>query len=157
MKHLAIDKLFIEIFEIDRDYDVCDCSYYLDIENGTVIVIDSEFEQDETIWNGDSWISVDSMKQVIEENGDRFIEITGLSHSDHHDILWKFIQSNWTDDEEYLQKAREAYFGSIGGWKKEIGYDEYILNNWEVFKEEEILRRALKFFHDHQIEPLGSL
>ena len=157
MKQLAIDSLFIEIFQQDRDYDYSECSYYFDLERGHIIVIPFEIEEDETVWNGISSISAAVMTQEIESNDDRYIKFHGLSHYEHHDILRNFLQSDWTDDKELLQKAREAYFGSVGGWKEKIGYDDYILNHWYVFQEEEILRRALEFLHDHQIEPIDRL
>lgn len=104
-------------FEKDQDYRADYDQVYLSKTGGEVIFI-----YDDTDFSGISEEENDFNKALIQENPEEYVEVTGLSHADHHDILKDFLASDWTDDEQLKQTVEGFYYGpnSIGFWKKQL-------------------------------------
>ena len=61
-----------------------------------------------------------ALRTQIDTYPDRYLEIPGRDHGEHHDILRDFLNSNWTDDKELWTLAQNVYSGSIGRWKEGV-------------------------------------
>jgi hypothetical protein len=92
-------------------------------------------------------------RQRIEAMPDRYLEIPGLSHGVIHDLLKDFFSSNWTDNDGMRQFAKDAYFGSIGGWIENVG-DESIIRAFEDFRDRKTKEMAEEFLRSHGIKPV---
>jgi len=91
-------------------------------------------------------------RERIEAEPDRYLEIPGLDYGDHHRILQRFLWSDWTDDEARKDKAAEAYFGSIGGWKKNVG-DQGAIHAFYDSQDAQINELAEEFLRENDIIP----
>jgi hypothetical protein len=152
-RKLVIDEVFFSLaFERDVDFhDMGPQSTYLDLNTGEIIWV---YEEDEDAYL-DVGISEEENREIrerIEAASDRYLEIPGLSHSEHHEILQAFLNSHWTDDEETWRNVRDAYFGSIGGWKKSLE-DERILHAFYDYRDRMIKQMAEEFLREHGIYP----
>ncbi len=153
-RQLAIDKdMFVMAFGRDVDYEAMGSDLgYLDRETGEVTWI---FEIDEDAEYGVG-IPADNNRRErerIEEDPDRFLEIPGLSHGEHHDILRGFLRSRWCDDQRRLENAEEAYSGSIGRWKRHVRDDEAIHAFYD-FQDAAITELAEEWLRDNGIAPV---
>ena len=79
-------------------------------------------------------------RERINDTPERYIGIPGFDHGGHHQILRDFLESEWTDDRELWQKTKQAYFGSIGGWRKEV--DDSIVYTYYRYRDL-VIRDAL--------------
>ena len=156
MQVLAIDEmLFWQAF--DRDvvfHDTYPQSAYLDRKSGEILWV---YEEDEAA-HMDVGIPPEenaAARRLVAAAADRYLEIPGLDHGDHHEILREFLASNWTDDEKLKSRARAAYFGSIGGWKEAVG-DERVVHAFYDFRERRTKQMAEDFLRRHGIEPQWS-
>ena len=107
----------------DRDvtfHDAYSRSTYLDRQSGQILWI---YDNDEDArW--DAAVPAEDTaadRQRIITNPDHYLKIPGLVHGAHHEILKKFLNSEWTDDEAVKRMARGAYTRSIGYWLKNVG------------------------------------
>ena len=139
-------------FARDTDFhDTWPQSVYLDLETGDVkwcFECDSDAEAE--FGKGKARDNAE-MRRQIEETPDRYLEIPGLSHGDHHNILQEFLDSDWTDDEEQHTNASISYFGSIGGWIKTVE-DESAVHGYFDYREVRTVDLASQFLRDHGIE-----
>ena len=120
-RRLAIDQdLFMMAFGRDVVYhDMVPQLTYLDRRTGQVIWV---YETDDDAYM-EAGIPADENRQERERvAGDpaRYLDIPGLDHGEHHEILKAFFSSDWTDDEEQRRRVEFAYLGSIGGWKESV-------------------------------------
>ena len=106
----------MDAFERDVDFEQYSQSAYLDLEGGKVVWLFDE-DDDAEMWAGIPAHENTALRKLIEAGPERYLEIRGQDHGEHHDILREFLNSNWTDDEVLWAKAHDAYSGSIGGWK----------------------------------------
>ena len=83
---------------------------------------------------------------------ERYLEIPGLDHGEHHEILRRFLRSDWTGDDARCRRADEAYSGSIGRWKRDVG-DEGAVHAFHAFQEERIVELAEEFLRKNTIVP----
>ncbi len=152
MRKLIIDQgLFAMAFERDVDYDEqYSLNAYLDLETGDVEWLYDE-DHDAEMYG---LTAADNRMQWkrIEAEPNRFLLIPGLSHSEHHEILQKFLTSDWTDDEDLRQTAHAAYFGSIGGWKKTVNNEDVVRAYFES-RDQQIIEFAERFLLENGIEP----
>jgi hypothetical protein len=93
-----------------------------------------------------------AIRERIEATPDRYLEIRGLDHGDHHEILRAFLNSDWTDDEETWSRARNAYSGSIGRWKRSVA-DRTIIHAYYAFCDSRMKQMAEEFLRNHGIDP----
>jgi hypothetical protein len=82
----------------------------------------------------------------------RCLEIPGLDHGDHHEMLRAFLKSDWTDDDDLWRRVYELYTGSIGGWKRAVP-DRSIVHAFNAFEERWTAELAEDFLRTHGIEP----
>ncbi len=151
---LVIDRSMFEMaMATDRDYQLGDAEAipYLDRETGE---IDWVYEDDE---DAESIINIPAeenrvIREAIEAAPDRYLEIPGVDHGDHHDILRRFLRSPWTDDDEAWQRAHDAYRGSIGRWKDAVD-DRDVIHAYYRFQEQQVLEIGVEFLRDNGIEP----
>jgi len=61
-----------------------------------------------------------------------------------------FLRSDWTDDEAKHKMARNAYAGSIGGWKKTVR-DETVIHAYYRFRDLRIIEMAAEFLSSHGV------
>ena len=153
-RKLAIDQdLFTMAFGRDVDYhDVIPQLTYLGRRTGSVIWV---YETDDHAYM-EAGIPADENREErerVEGNPDRYIEIPGLDHGDHHEILKAFLSSGWTDDEEQRRNADLAYFGSIGGWKQSVN-DQGAVNSFYDFRDQRIRMLAEEFLQENGIDPV---
>ena len=93
----------------------------------------------------------DGRERVAAEPG-RYLQVPGLDHGEHHEVLRKFLKSEWTDDPSLRERAEDAYFRSIAGWKKEVG-DADTVAAYNDDRETETLSRAEEFLRQNGIDP----
>ncbi len=153
-RRLAIEKiLFTMAFGRDIDYhDMVPRLTYLDRCTGKVIWV---YPTDDDAYM-EAGIPADENRQERERvagDSERYLEIPGLDHGDHHEILKAFLSSDWTDDEEQRQNAEMAYFGSIGGWKQSV-HDQGAVYSFYDFRGQRIRMLAEEFLQANGIDPV---
>ena len=151
-RKLRIDNgLFLEAIGRDVDFhDTYPQSVQLDLETGDLLWL---YDDDEHA-HMEAGVPPEenaARRQLVETSPDRYLEIPGLGHGDHHDMLRQFLNSDWTDDEVARLRARQAYFGSIGGWKQAVD-DENAIHAFYEFREQAIESRAEQFLCEHGVE-----
>ena len=154
MRKVSVDEvMFIDAFE--RDVVFSDPYYqtaYLDLETGRVIWV---FENDD---DAEMYAGIDPednavLRTQIESTPESYLEIPGRDHGEHHDILREFLNTDWTDDEELLTRTRNAYSGSIGGWKEEVD-DQDAVHAYYDFRDRRIKEMAEEFLRKNDIHPI---
>ena len=125
---------------------------YLDLETGETIWVYENDEHAEDEANIPAEENA-ALRERVEAEPGRFLEVPGLDHGDHHDVLRKFLKSKWTDDEERWSHAWDAYSGSIGRWKRAVG-DEEIVHAYHAFCERRMQELAEEFLRENGIEPV---
>ena len=150
-KLLIDQRLFLDAFGRDTDYhDIYPQSIYLDLGTGDLYWAYDEDEDAEM----DLGVPAErnaALRRSVADAPDRYLAVPGLTHGEHHDILREFLDSEWTESEGARLHARNCYFGSIGGWKREVQDDE-VLRAYEEFRDRAKKRRAVWFLHDHGVE-----
>ena len=153
MRKVSVDEfMFLEAFQRDVDFEQYPLSRYLDLETGEIIWV---FDEDE---DADLWAGIDPeenafFRNKIEANHEKYLEIPGRTHGEHHEILRDFLDSNWTDNEDLLQQAKNAYSGSIGGWKEEVDNQDAVHAYYD-FRDQQIKKMAEKFLREKNIHPV---
>lgn len=149
----TIDKImFIDAFEhgVDGRLDYARLAY-LDRNTGQVLWL---YEQDEHALdeaNIPMEVNREGWKRIVADR-ERYLAIGSLHHGDEHDILRRFLRSNWTDDDARRERAREAYSGSIGRWKRHVR-DAEAVRAYFAFQEEQVISLAEEFLRENGIEP----
>ncbi len=153
LKRLEIGYDFIEAFGRDLFYDDLNVqSSFLDTETGEMIWIYEDGEDVELTYGITEEENTANRKRV-EDNPERYLEVKGLEHGEHHGILLEFLDSYWTEDEELRRKANEAYSGSIGRWKEAVDNDDAVRSYYD-YRDHEIESMAVEFFRKNGIEPV---
>ena len=154
LQKLAIDTAFFgEAFDRDVDFhEAYPQSANLDRHAGEIVWFYEE-DFDAEMEAGIPPEENQATRHRIEAMPDRYLEIPGLDHGDHHDLLKDFLSSNWTDDDDLWRYAQEAYRGSIGRWKKSVD-DESIIREFYNFRDRKTTERAEAVLRSHGIEPV---
>lgn len=148
--------LFHIAFDTDVDYrEPYPLSKYLDKETGKISFIYDDDKDAE--WEGTDPDENKMEREMVASNPNVFLEIPGLTHGDNHDILQAFLESDWTGNKELKQNAKNCYFGSIGGWLKEMERRDEIDNDtvysaWQEYHGEFIEKEKEKFLSDNGIK-----
>ena len=138
---------------VDVDYDPVPSSAYLDKQTGelTWIYKDDDkasfefgLEPEENQRN----------RTMVSEDPHRYLKLAGISHSESHNILIEFLESDWTPDEVLWKRALVAYQSSIGGWMRAIDYDPTILDPYRDYKEKMIREDVTAFLRKAGLEPI---
>ena len=149
---LAIDR---SMFEMAMNYDNTWAEgpeiSYLDRETGEVLWV---FENDE---DAESIVDIPAeenraLREAAEAAPDRYLEIPGVDHADHHDFPRRFPRSSWTDDDEAWGRAYDAYRGSIGRRKDAVN-DRDVIHAYYRFQEQQVLEIGVEYLRDNGIEP----
>jgi hypothetical protein len=153
-RQLAIDKaLFLMAFGRDADYEAMGSDLsYLDRQTGVVVWI-FEIDEDAEMLAGIPADGNRGVREQVEADPDRFLEIPGLDHGDHHDILKAFLRSDWNGDEKRRLNAETAYRGSIGRWKKQVK-DRDAINAFHDFRDMLVAKLAEEWLQDNGITPI---
>ena len=141
-----------EAFQRDVDFEQYPLSRYLDLETGEIIWVFDE-DEDANLWAGIDPDENALFRNKTEANHERYLEIPGRTHGEHHEILRNFLDSNWADNENLLQQARKAYFGSIGGWKEEVDNQDAVHAYYD-FRDQQIKKMAERFLCENNIHPI---
>ena len=144
--------MFVLAFGRDVDFhDVCPQSTYLDRHIGDVVwLYDNDCDADM-----EAGIPAEENcegRERVAAEPERYLEIPGLDHGDHHDILRRFLRSAWTDDDALWQRAAQAYSGSIGRWKRDVR-DRGAVLAFHAFQEERIAKLSEEFLSENGIVP----
>ena len=103
-------------------------NYYLDIASHSLNKMNEELCGDQVqVFKEDKDATVVSIsaeenketREELESNPSRYLLIPGLKHGQLHNI---FI--NFTESDEMATKETTPYFGSIGGWFKQVNKPE---------------------------------
>ena len=107
---LSIDRsLFTMAFGRDVDYDsVHPQVAWLDRRTGDVIWV-YENDGDACMEAGFPAEENRRDRERVAAAPDRYLEIPGLVHGDHHDILKAFLQSDWCEDEARLHARQPGH------------------------------------------------
>jgi hypothetical protein len=154
MRTVHVDELmFIEAFQRDVDFqDIEPQSAYLVLETGEVVWLFEE-DDDARMWAGIEPEENSALRQEIDASPEKYLEIPGRDHGEHHHMLQNFLSSEWTDDEELWTRAQDAYSGSIGGWKEAVDNRD-IVHAYYEFRDVKIKEWAEEFFLEHNIKPV---
>jgi hypothetical protein len=145
--------MFVDAFERDVDFHLeYPQSAYLDLETGEVVWVFEE-DEDAEMAAGIEPEENQAVRERIDASPERYLEIPGRNHGEHHDILREFLNSGWTDDNELKSMAQQAYTGSIGRWKQTVDNRD-VVHAYYDFRESFIEQMAEEFLHEHDIEPL---
>jgi len=148
MRKIPIEEsMFMDAFERDVDFEQYSQAACLELEGGKVVWIFDE-DDDADVWAGIPAPENAALRKLVEAGPERYLEIPGRDHAEHHDILREFLNSNWTDGEVLWAKAHDAYSGSIGGWKEEVD-DQGAVNSYYEFRERRIKELAEAFLNEH--------
>ena len=161
LKEISADEpLFRMAFEQDIPYhdideqDIPDPDIednaFLDLRTGDVYWIADSDKDAATGW-GIPENENRAMRLKIMAEPDRYPNIPGLSHGEHHDILEDFLASDWIKDENMKDFANASYTRNIWRWIEKVKDYEGILENYESFKQNEINRRIRDFFRGYGI------
>ena len=153
MQSLTIDESrFLGAFARDVDFhDDYPQSEYLDLKSGDILWFYDDDDEAE-ISAGISAEENATLRQPVVDNPDGYLEIPGLDHGEHHEILEEFLASDWTDNENLKSWAAKAYFGSIGGWIENVD-DDSAVNAYYNFRDRKTTQMAEEFLRSHGIEP----
>lgn len=144
---------FFDAFGRDVDFhDLYPQASYLDIETGDVIWIFEE-DQDAEMAAGIDPGENQKLRDKIESSAEIYLKIPGRSHAEHHEILQKFLKSNWTSDGELRERAYDAYSGSIGRWIEDVG-DRKVVHSYYNFRNLKLKEMAEDFLQAHGIKAL---
>jgi len=154
IRKLNIDKgQFVMAYGRDVDYhDQTSEATYLDRCTGKLLWI-YEIDDDAYMMAGLSAEENRQERERIAGEPSRFLEVPGLDHGDHHDILKMFLRSDWTEDEERWRMVGDAYTGSIGRWKDDVG-DRDVIHAFYDFQDKTIGEMAEEFLLENLIEPV---
>ena len=150
----SIDRdLFLMAFGRDVDYhDIGPQLVYLDRKTGDIAWL-YETDNDAYMEVGIPAKENRQEREAIEAEPERYLEIPGLDHDDHHRILRRFLMSDWTRDKARIRRAEDAYRGSIGKWKRDVG-DEDAVDAFYAYREAEIVAMGEEFLRENGIEPI---
>lgn len=149
---MAIDReLFLLAFGRDVDFhDSCPLTAWLDRHSGDVIWVFAD--DDDAEGEGVPAQSNREERERVAMEPSRYLEVPGLDHGQHHELLRQFLSSDWGADEALRRRAKEAYSGSIGRWKRDV-QDKDIVFAFYAFREERIGNRAEAFLRKNGVLP----
>jgi len=156
LRRIKIDQVLFEMaFGLDADFqNPYSSTAYLDQDTGDVFwVYEDEYN---ARMDGMDPEENRNHQQSIKENPDQYLEIPGLSHAQHHDILKSFLASDWTDNKQQQNRVHGAYFGSIGGWLGSPDVDDEARFAYRDYCEQKKTELAEEFLRSHGIEPVGQ-
>lgn len=150
MSHGFDASLFVESFGCDVDFHHSNGQRdFLDVDTGEIIQV-ADDDRDSTI---DPEANAEWRRRV-QCSPNRFVEIPGLSHGEHHAILREFLDSDWTDDEARKRSVRSAYDGSIGRWLRSV--DDDVADSYLEFRRERLGQLALEFLSSRGLAEFTS-
>ena len=154
MQSLTIDESrFLGAFARDVDFhDDYPQSEYLDLKSGDILWFYDDDDEAEKSKAGICAKENAALRQPVVDNPDGYLEIPGLDHGEHHEILKEFLASDWTDNENLKSWAESAYFGSIGRWKKKVD-DDSAVSAYDNFQKRKTTQMAEDYLRSHGIEP----
>ena len=155
MRTISIAEIsFFDAFGRDADFhDLYPQAAYLDIEAGDIIWIFEEDQDAEMVAGIDPRENQKLREKIESSTEEKYFEIPGRSHAEHHEILQEFLKSNWTSDGKLLKRVYDAYSGSIGRWIEAVD-DRTVVHTYYDFRDSEIKEMAEEFLREHDIKPL---
>ena len=143
---------FMMAFGRDADYqDTIPQRAYLDRKTGDMTWVYEDDDEGYMYTGIPAAENREARERMAAEPG-RYLDIPGLDHGDHHRILKQFLWTDRCDDEQRKDNAAEAYFGSIGGWKKSVD-DQGAIHAFYDYQEAEIKKLAEAFLRENNIVP----
>ena len=143
-------KQFLHAFRRDtRFHDHVPRRVYLDRQTGDVLWVYQNDTDAEA--HGMRAGLNDEHRAQVAAAPERFLEIPGSTHDQHHQILRDFLQSDWTEDEHEKALARKVYAESIGGWIRSVE-NEHAVKAYFEYKEMRLREMAQQFLRDNHIK-----
>ncbi len=93
------------------------------------------------------------MRDRIDNEPTRYLQILPLDHRDFQRMLRNFLASDWTTDEDRRQNARDAYTGAIGRWKRRVR-DREAIEGFKRYEAEQTVTWGEEFLRENGIIPL---
>jgi hypothetical protein len=154
LQKLSIDETdFMDAFARDLQFhDPSSRSTYLNLKSGEIIWVYDD-DEDGYLESGRPEEENKAIRSLVEAAPDQYLEIPGLDHGDHHEILKEFLDSDWTNNKEACINARSAYSGSIGRWIKSVG-DDNIIEAYFKFRVWRAKQMAEEFLRGNGIDPV---
>jgi len=151
MMSLQIDRLqFEHAFEREADLEDYPQLVFLDRQTGDVLWVYAD-DENASMEAGIPPEENADLRQRVESEPNRFLEIPGLDHGDHHGLLREFLNSDWTHDQQARTQAHDAYTGSIGRWKRSVS--DSVVHAFHAFHDHQIEHMAEAFLREHSIQP----
>ena len=149
---VRIDEVFfLQAFGRDVPFhDAYPQPTYLDLETGEVIWV---YDNDDDAYM-EAGIPPEEnrrRRELVASTSHRYLEIPGLDHGEHHEILRDFLASGSIKDPALRAWARKAYVSSIGGWMKAVD-DQGIVDQFYQFRDDAVRARAEAFLQDHGVQ-----
>ena len=143
--------LFLEAFGRDVTFhDAYPRSTYLDLETGEVIWVYDD-DNDAYMEAGIPPEENRRRRELVDSRSHRYLEIPGLAHGEHHEILREFLASGSIKDPALRAQAQKAYFSSIGGWMEAVA-DQGIIDQFYEFRDDAVRARAEAFLRNHGVQ-----
>ena len=143
---------FMLAFERSDGYEIADSPRitFLDRETGELVWA-YKWNCERTVYEGARPEDSSGLREQIAARPERYLEIRGLTHDDHHEMLRTFLQTTWTDDDDLRDMAYVAYTGTIGEWRYRVGEEIYAL--FEFYRMDVIQALAERWLVKHRIRP----
>lgn len=150
-------EIILDFFKLafDRDEDFHDAypqTAFMDRNTGEILWVyenDDEAEFDGGISSEDNR----ERRQQIASDKDKYIEIPGRSHGEQHSILKEFLDSDWTDNLNNKNYAKDCYFKSIGGWKEKVD-EQDVIHAYQTYKHNKLKELAEEYLRSNGIDPI---
>jgi len=91
-------------------------------------------------------------RERVEAEPERFWEIPGLGHGEHHGILRRFPRSDWSGEEARRLRAETASTGSIAGWMRGVD-DVGAVRAFREYRDARIAAMAEEFLRENGVVP----
>lgn len=100
------------------------------------------------------WDAVEDMSDAdfFARRPEQYLEISGMPHGLHHQVLQEFLASDWVSEQKRRDHATNIYYSrrSIGYWLKSVG-DQDAIDAYFLFKEHAYLRLAQEFLSENGV------
>jgi hypothetical protein len=152
MKNLAVDYgQFFAAFGRDLDREVPEQTTYLDLNTGWVVFVYNDDEGGVAEYG----IQPDEnrrMKALVRQDPGRYLEIPGMSHGEHHNILEEFLDSDWSADEHARNAAADAYARrrSFGDFKRRTSPET--VQAFNAHRSDTMETEAVSFLRKHGVD-----
>ena len=155
MTTVCIDRVdFMLKFGADSDYraDLEDQQAYLDRESGEIVNATTDLWKAEMLYGLSAIEDLAESSALVKAHPDQYLEIESMSHGAHHRIMQNFLESDWTNDKERIERVCNVYYPrkSIGYWLKNVE-DDKACDAYFAYRDAQITCLAEEFLRDNGV------